>query len=831
MAAERRRRGGGNGARERPRERGTRREQREQQRGAGRARTALAVAAVALTVAFGIAAVAEWNRWSETSRLVTPHPAPPAVDPGSTGPLASPQRFWGTYRPHVYFGMKTRSPRALVTGLMWLQQREGGGSLRHTCEQSDGLSRYGWLMHDGENFGVQEIRDGGLVLKTEFVKRPGGDHGGDWSWRVTARMEGTGGPAPLLSLFFYVATDGQGTLRPHLENKTRLAAVTGTTEELGDFTLTFLPPTADAEGDPKHASYNYLDVPSPGLHLLTDVVRSSLSNRFVFSGPGGPRRRFFAVDTFKGLPGWEQRPPPAPRGHLLLHQVTLELPAVLEVTFESGRAVAGRHREWLAGAALSSALSRHAVAFQRRFEETFGLAQKGFPPAQCRFAQAALSDLLGGVGYFHGRSLIQSPQPGEPLLPGAEASLLTAVPSRSFFPRGFLWDEGFHQLLLARWDPALSREILAHWLDLMNMEGWIPREQILGEEALSKVPPEFVPQLSETANPPTLLLALEQLLPEAPQPYLHRIFPRLRAWYDWYNRTQAGPLPFTFRWRGRDAHPELFLNAKTLASGLDDYPRASHPSPEERHLDLRCWMALASRVLAAVAERLGEPADGYRAMEQALTDNALLDQHHWAPELGIFADYGNHSAAVGLRWHQAVPAAPGQLPPEPRLVREVREEPRPRFVGALGYVSLFPVLLGVLQPDSPRLPAVLAAMRSERQLWTPFGLRSLAADSSFYMRHNSQHDPPYWRGAIWVNINYLALRALHGYAKAEGPQRAQAEELYQELRHNLITNIYRQFAESGFLWEHYNDSTGHGQGCRPFAGWTALVVLAMAEDY
>ncbi|NXV13790.1 MOGS glucosidase, partial [Cepphus grylle] len=824
MAGERRRRGG-DGLRERTRERVSRRE-REQQRGPGRGRTALMVTAAAAALALGLAAaVAEWNRWSAAARLVTPHPAPPALPPGSTGPLASPHRFWGTYRPHVYFGMKTRSPRALVTGLMWLQQGEGGGSLRHTCEQGDGLSRYGWLMHDGENFGAQEIRDGGLFLKTEFVKRPGGEHGGDWSWRVTARMEGAGSPVPLLSLFFYVATDGQGTLEPHLENKSRLAVVTGTSEELGHFTLTFLRPTAENGEDPKYASYNHLDAVSPGLHRLTEVVRSSLSNRFVFAPLGKPRRRFFAVDTFQGLPGAAGEPP---RGRLLLHQVTLEPPGTVEVTFESG-SVADRPGR-LAGGALSAALAQHAAAFERRFEETFGLGRKGFPTSQRHFAQAALSDMLGGMGYFHGRSLVQSPLQEHPV-PAPEAALFTAVPSRSFFPRGFLWDEGFHQLLLARWDPALSREVIAHWLDLMNADGWIPREQILGEEARAKVPPEFLLQHSETANPPTLLLALQRLLPDSPLPYLRRLFPRLRAWYDWYNRTQAGPLPLTFRWRGRDTHLERFLNPKTLASGLDDYPRASHPSSEERHLDLRCWMALASRVLGEVAERLGEPAGPYREMEQALSDNGLLEQLHWAQELGAFADYGNHSSAVGLRWQRVAPAAPGRPPPDPQLVREVREAPRPRFVGALGYVSLFPLLLQLLRPDSPRLPTVLATIRNERQLWTPFGLRSLARDSPLYMQRNTQHDPPYWRGPIWVNINYLALRALHGYASTDGPQRERAAEIYRELRHNLVANLYRQYTESGFLWEQYSDSTGRGQGCHPFAGWSALVVLVMAEDY
>ena len=43
-------------------------------------------------------------------------------------------------------------------------------------------------------------------------------------------------------------------------------------------------------------------------------------------------------------------------------------------------------------------------------------------------------------------------------------------------------------------------------------QGWIEREQILGPEPASRVPPEFQVQKPDIANPPTILLAVHSLL-------------------------------------------------------------------------------------------------------------------------------------------------------------------------------------------------------------------------------------------------------------------------------------------------------------------------------
>jgi hypothetical protein len=101
--------------------------------------------------------------------------------------------------------------------------------------------------------------------------------------------------------------------------------------------------------------------------------------------------------------------------------------------------------------------------FAAKFEDVFKLKSKGFSNEHVKFAHQSFSNLIGGIGFFHGHNRIALPgqfKNGQQQwgLSAEPHSLFTATPSRAYFPRGFVWDEGFHQLIISNWDKHLRFE-------------------------------------------------------------------------------------------------------------------------------------------------------------------------------------------------------------------------------------------------------------------------------------------------------------------------------------------------------------------------------------
>ncbi|KAL7305295.1 hypothetical protein TKK_0002428 [Trichogramma kaykai] len=731
--------------------------------------------------------------------------------------------YWGSYRSNMYFGMKTREPYSLVTGLMWYFSRTlqaDGSGMRHWCTQNDRLEKYGWTKHDGKNFGIQEIIDNNVLITTSFVKDIHGSNGGDWTAKINATAIKSTSRNKEISLLFYTAIEDKtnGNINPIVDHSAEiLKGVEGQTKDLGYFDLNF---NVISSGE---VDQSYLVTAAPNLGLLKETI----FHHFKISKKANVEKIVLPGEALRLNNGKTLVP------NFIVTQVTAELPVELEIRFE--RNSIASQKEKLTGKYYDTVLKNYENHFDTKFEDTFKLKTKGYNKTEVNFAKAAFSNMIGSIGYFYGSAQVKSVYTDLPV-PYWKAPLFSAVPSRSFFPRGFLWDEGFHGLLLASWDLDLEMDIISHWFDLMNVEGWIPREMILGEEALAKVPQEFVTQVNTNANPPTFFLTLQYILShkrsELMTKHLHlleKLYPRLQAWFEWFNSTQKGEISGTYRWRGRNGETNRELNPKTLTSGLDDYPRASHPTVHERHVDLRCWMTLASSVMANLADILGKSTHKYENTFDYLSDNKHLNELHWSPTMSVYADYGLHTDKVRL---ERPKHASRQVQVSQDKVRVVLAEPEEKFVDtSFGYVSLFPFLLKIVDPDSYQLQKILQDIEKPELLWTNYGLRSLARSSPIYMKHNTEHDPPYWRGAIWMNLNYLTVAALQHYSKVEGPYQVEAGRIYTKLRNNLIKNVFYQQKKTNYLWENYGDKLGEGKGSHPFTGWTSLVVLLMSEQY
>ncbi|KAL1960023.1 hypothetical protein VTO42DRAFT_195 [Malbranchea cinnamomea] len=174
--------------------------------------------------------------------------------------------LWGPYRSNLYFGVRPRIPRSLLTGLLWAKVEDfqsTQGNFRYTCEQHEGMAGYGWDEYDIREGGQETIYDTGntLDLTINFIKVPGGTHGGSWGARIKGRPRPDASGDQVTTLIFYVALEGTGNLEvagePDPLGFKSNVRLTGNTEDLGHFTIDITSgPKTNAHPSHSHPSYD-----------------------------------------------------------------------------------------------------------------------------------------------------------------------------------------------------------------------------------------------------------------------------------------------------------------------------------------------------------------------------------------------------------------------------------------------------------------------------------------------------------------------------------------------------------------------------------------------
>ncbi|TID30878.1 hypothetical protein CANINC_000526 [Pichia inconspicua] len=665
---------------------------------------------------------------------------------------------WGPFRSNVYVGVRPRIPESLIAGLMWFPTKgfDGMQKAKHACDQGDNIEKFGWVKYDPRFGGREEIIDSDCELKlnVEFVKNENGEN---WALRVNGKAMNEDA---VNSVVFYTGLESDGSLEfegEYVEGSDNLVdgelRLKGFVDKLGGFNIEIVDSKDNeyAEFESKSLQYDKGFDPSKTHHVSLKVPGehvwqgSEIFWTLVQMNVEDVETREIKPSSFSASELFQVRNPGGFTGNLHFVQKTFVGDFQFDIVYNK----VGEKDVISAGEDVSERLKRVYDIIDTKFAENFQLNAPFNDVEHIKFAKEILSQLLGGLLYQYGDQLVDrnalvddvkfthAELHGE--LEGPH-ELFSFVPSRPFFPRGFYWDEGFHLLPILKYDTELALDVLHGWFKLVDEDGWIAREQILGSESRSKVPPEFTVQNPRIANPPTMLMVLGDIISsgvEVDKKLLSEMYPLLQRHYEWFRRTQRGDAadidhraeryPYVdevYRWKGR-------TRDHCLPSGLDDYPRCPADT-SELDVDLLSWVGVGARAMQEVAARLGEVEDARVYGEQYKRVVRNLEVVHWNSEEGLFCD-----------------------------VTEDEDGESDEFACHEGYVSLMPFMLGhIANSDSEKLMAAVASIVDEEKLASVAGVRSLSArDACFH-----QGGDDYWRGHVWMNMTFLALRALERYS-------------------------------------------------------------------
>jgi len=251
--------------------------------------------------------------------------------------------------------------------------------------------------------------------------------------------------------------------------------------------------------------------------------------------------------------------------------------------------------------------------------------------------------------------------------------------------------------------------------------------------------------------------------------FLREVYPGLQRLYDYWWKTNA-------------VTPDGLFTGGFL--GMDNLPRGDG----QAQADASGYMAMFARDLAQIATRLGDTASADRYAADRDRIAAAVNAGLWDEERGFYFDLDTDGTS---------------------------------FILTKSYTGLIPLVAGIVPPD--RAARVLEVVRDPAQLMSPYGVRSVSAESVLYEPgySSTRGTNSNWRGPVWVPLNYLIIEAIQPLDPA----------LAATIRESVVNNVEADWTKTGRFHEYFNGDTGEGIGADAQAGWTALVANLVRDGW
>lgn len=371
-------------------------------------------------------------------------------------------------------------------------------------------------------------------------------------------------------------------------------------------------------------------------------------------------------------------------------------------------------------------------------------------------------------------------------------------PAPSRYEHQWLWDSCFHAIIYRHFDPVMAYDellsVVARQVESGIDMGMIPHmtywngggAELWGNDERSII-----------TQPPLVAIAAEKVYEKYPDPvYLERLYPAISAYHDWFDRR-----------RDPDGD-DLVCIIHPWESGWDASPRwdrpmhlSENPSDDEARIARKNLVAVL-RAYENDPWRL--MSSGYFCVEPS-DFNAIraadLESLGWmAQTLGKTdeaAKWRQKARRVQVAIHQKM-VYPNAIYDLAGIDETAISEPT-----AGEFITLFG---GAVTAETAQ---VLVERLQSNVNWPRYPVTTSPLSSLSYRPNR------YWRGNVWLNVNWLIWSGLRRYG-------------YHEVAKKLM-ECSLSLAETSGWYEYFHPQTGEGYGSFPHS-WSAIVFDMLMES-